>query len=642
VAHTAGPTGSNAAITIVDAGTGQELSTITTTHRNISSTWLVDGRMLALTSVADPTVELIDAAGGRRLGVLRGHASAIFAVAFRPEGAGAGLVTIDYGGTLKEWDVSPAALDPTRSAPLSSDLADAGLSADGRRVALAQPNARDEPVTLMVQDTSQGRELGRVRFPRHGHGNRCGGILEISPEGAAVAFYEWPAGALVSGQGRLTVADVARGRWLHLSDVDLGATPLTPSDFRVAFRPDGRARAVGVVRPDGTGEVQIRDVAAGRVLTRWAAPGIECLAFRPDGRALAVGLSPSRTGASRRIVRVCDPRDGRVLQTLQGDTRPFAALAFSPDGVRLAAGSSDPSIASQTPGEVRVWDLDHPAAAPLRLAGLPLRSGSLVFSRDGRRIAAAGSLAFGDCLLRLWDTTSGQEVLSLARADGHADGLAFSPDGGQIRTVVHRTDGSADLVVWDARPLPAPIEAERLVERLASDRITREELRTAVLAEPDVPADVRAAALEQVASWPEDSLRMLETAQAILNAPGPPAAELRRAVSYAEAALAIGPDEEEGRYTRGLARLRLGLVAAARHDLDVSTRRSGHPASWGLLALAEIQLGHRPEAEAALGEMTRRAARDGFSPIRPIPADLRRQAEALILEAIFPADPFVP
>jgi serine/threonine protein kinase/WD40 repeat protein len=644
VEHAAGPTGLSVALTILDAATGHELSTIATTRKFITPTWSADGRMLALASIVDPAVELIDAAGGRRLGVLRGHASGVSAVAFRPEGAGAGLVTIDSGGTLKEWDVSPAALDPTRSAPLSSDLAAAGFSSDGRWVALAQSAARDDSVTIVVQDAARGREVGRVRYPRLASRNAFTNLL-VSPDGAAVALEESPSSTLVAGQGRLTVADVAQGRLVHLSDVDLGSKPFTftsPYFPALAFRPDGRALAVGVVRPDGTGEVQIRDVAAGRVLTRWAAQGIECLEFRPDGLALAVGLSQSRTGASRRVIRVCDTRDGRVLQRLEGDTRPFFALAFSPDGARLAAGSNDGSFLAQTPGEVRVWNLNHPASAPLRLAGPPLRSGFLAFSRDGQRIVAGGSLTFGDCLLRLWDAASGQELLSLARDDGHADGLTFTPDGGQIRSVLHHSNQSADMMTWDARPLPAPIEAERLVERLASDRLTRGELREAVLAEPNLPADVRAAALEQVASWPEDSLRMLETAQAILGEPDPPAVELPRALSYAAAALAVVPDEEECRYTRGLARLRLGLPAAARDDLEVSARRSGDPASWGLLALAEIELGHRRAAEAALGAMTRRAARDGFSPSRPIPPDLRRQAEALILEAIFPDDPFVP
>jgi len=120
------------------------------------------------------------------------------------------------------------------------------------------------------------------------------------------------------------------------------------------------------------------------------------------------------------------------------------------------------------------------------------------------------------------------------------------------------------------------------------------------------------------------------------------AAELRMALIYAETALEMGPDDDEGRYLRGLARLRLGQLVAARDDLEVSARQGGDPASFGLLALAEIQLGHRPEAESALSAMNRRVARSGFNYFRSIPVDLQRKAESLILDAIFPADPFVP
>jgi hypothetical protein len=115
-------------------------------------------------------------------------------------------------------------------------------------------------------------------------------------------------------------------------------------------------------------------------------------------------------------------------------------------------------------------------------------------------------------------------------------------------------------------------------------------------------------------------------------------------LSYAEAAFAMGPDDGDGRYARGLARLRAGDHAGARADLESAAQRRNEPATWGLLALAEIQLGHRPAAEAALAVMTRGLARDGYDPrlFRTIPDDLRRQAEALILDPIFPADPFAP
>ena len=91
----------------------------------------------------------------------------------------------------------------------------------------------------------------------------------------------------------------------------------------------------------------------------------------------------------------------------------------------------------------------------------------------------------------------------------------------------------------------------------------------------------------------------------------------------------------------GLARLRLGALAAARDDLARSVQADAEEAnSWGLLALAEARLGHHPEAYAALARMTWLKAGGGAYPARPMPADLERATASLILDIAFPDDPF--
>jgi hypothetical protein len=437
---------------------------------------------------------------------------------------------------------------------------------------------------------------------------------------------------------------VARDRVLHLSEAELGGMCM-PGSSRTCFRPDSGALAIGVRKADGRNEIQLRDAGDGRVLLRLhtADASVASLAFRSDGRVLAAGLTEGYFRAGVHIVRIWDLRDGRVLHTLEGTAALPQALAFSPDGGRLAVASGSWATVSSEPGQVLVWDLDRPASAPLPMTGLPTVCRQLAFSGDGGRIAAIGDpRSHGTSwLLRLWDTTGGREVFSLSRDDGSVGGLGMSPDGRQI-LASHRSGSDARMMVWDSSPLPAAIEAGGLVAQLAVGKLTRSELRAAVAAEPDVPADVRALALAQADAWPEDRVDLLSVAQSIGGEPGRPAAELRRALRYAEAAIVLLPDEEEGLYTRGLARLRLGQLATARDDLEGSARAGDHPTSWGLLALAEIRLGHRATAEAAFSAMSRRADRDALAPERAIPADLRREAERLILDPIFPVDPFVP
>ena len=71
--------------------------------------------------------------------------------------------------------------------------------------------------------------------------------------------------------------------------------------------------------------------------------------------------------------------------------------------------------------------------------------GSLVFSPSGRRLISSNF----DRLIKVWDTSTGEELLSLRGHDGGVVSLAFSPDGQRLFS------GGVDHTarVWDARPL---------------------------------------------------------------------------------------------------------------------------------------------------------------------------------------------
>ena len=69
----------------------------------------------------------------------------------------------------------------------------------------------------------------------------------------------------------------------------------------------------------------------------------------------------------------------------------------------------------------------------------------LAFSPDGYTLAVAGSSG----MIRLWDSTTGQELLILEGHKRQINGLAFAPDGSTLASCSH--DGEVRLWRGGAR-----------------------------------------------------------------------------------------------------------------------------------------------------------------------------------------------
>lgn len=289
----------------------------------------------------------------------------------------------------------------------------------------------------------------------------------------------------VNGRGLAAFSDATDGtvQLLHL-DGRARAGMLHSDEpgteiYALTFTPDGRVLAVGdttaaiglwdVSRPDDprrlagtlrgpTGPVQqlavsadgteLAAVGTGDGVYRWdisdpaepvALPVLPVettswsVAYRRDGTHIVAGDDAGG-------VHVWDITGDPVrVATLELADRQVTALAISPDGESLAAGSRF--------GVLGVWDLSDPAApAPLDVPGTEFDSwvNTAAFSPDGRHLVAGSS----DLGLRVWDTDTWAHTRTLEHPAAVTQ-AAFTGDGQALATAA--TDGT--LRIWDRHAL---------------------------------------------------------------------------------------------------------------------------------------------------------------------------------------------
>ena len=147
------------------------------------------------------------------------------------------------------------------------------------------------------------------------------------------------------------------------------------------------------------------------------------IAFSPDGMTLAAG-------GENKTIKLWNLSTGELENTLH-DSDWVGSVSFAPDSRTLASASVDQSV--------KLWDIRAGSVRVVLKHSAPVRSVS--FSPDGAVVASSSD----DGAARLWEAESGRLLKTLRGHEGPVLHVAFSPDGVALAT--SGADGITKL--WD-------------------------------------------------------------------------------------------------------------------------------------------------------------------------------------------------
>jgi len=368
------------------------------TERVDSLAFSPDGKMLATGSV-DGTIRLLQDATFPAQEIDSVHSDWLSHIAVGSSDAnmlalGIGELTKQsQSGEVVLWDLSMRKSRILFSSP-DRPVRSVALSASGGILAAGTGGHQggDEGCEVMLWDLPSGKRIRTVT----GHTASIS-ALAFSPDERTLASADW---------GRPDANEPDSADWhstIFLSDMATGELRHTFRVHRfrpvsIVFSPNGRWLVAGGGLWEA-GSIKRWDVASGKQLSTLTTEGglIGRVAFSPDGMMLA---APDWKGR----LNLWDLANGEQYRAIRAHSHHSMGLAFAPDGKTLATGSFDQTV--------KLWHV--PSGEQLAVLHVHAPVMSVAFLRGGRTLAAACS----DKTLCLWHADAQEEVLRYRADDG--------------------------------------------------------------------------------------------------------------------------------------------------------------------------------------------------------------------------------
>ncbi len=435
-------------IRIWNANTGAETRTLRGHTATVNSiAYSPNGQAIASGS-DDDTIQVWNAATGAHIRTLRGHTASVNSVAYSPNGQT--ILSGSDDDTIRIWNANTGA--PIRTLQgHTNDVVSAAYSPDGLTIASGSADS-----TVRIWNANTGAHIRTLEWYKWWHK----GIVwfaAYSPDSQKIVSRSADDTIRVWNIATRPIASVSgpidsqTGAFKVTIAFSSAVTGFASSDIVVTngsvinFAGSG-ASYTATIEPSGAGAVTVSvpanaasniwgsseasniysaDYRAQQILTRHT-NRVVSIAYSPDGLTIAAGSDDN-------TVRLWDANTGAHLQTLRGHADRVKSVAYSPDGQTIASGSYDRTV--------RLWDAN--TGAHLRTLQYPNWVFTAAYSPDGQTIAVAGA---GSSTIRLWNANTGEHIRTLQGHRRTIYSAAYSPDGLTIAS------GSGDNTVrlWNA------------------------------------------------------------------------------------------------------------------------------------------------------------------------------------------------